>query len=137
LSQIINVPEVIKHAEVFYYIFRDYLISDAPAELGRNISDAVTSSTIENELSKISGITADIYIDQKKTRPSLTEEEWLEIIPVLEIDSAYAQISMTNYNKKTEQNGPEPPSPVNIDATISESSIVKNPLDKETDKKSF
>ncbi len=57
MSQGIMIPEMIQHAEVMYYIFRDRMIASAPKDTGTALDIALKSTNrIENQLGLISGI---------------------------------------------------------------------------------
>jgi Rab-GTPase-TBC domain len=87
LSQNIDVPEMIKHAEVLYYVFRDRIVQYGPQEVCALIVTRLTTDT-ENVLCKVSGIEhSDLVLDDKKVKgmESMSNQEWLELLTVLEI----------------------------------------------------
>jgi hypothetical protein len=92
LSKNIMIPETIKRAEVLYYVFRDLLIKQGPESIGKNIAQQQQQVSIELTLGKISEIEEkDVIIGDLKPRPNLSDEEWLEVIAVLEIDEVFKQ----------------------------------------------
>ena len=77
------IPEMAKHAEIFFYVFRDQIV----AQKLEGVSLAALNNTAEAELGKVSGIYAgDIVLKEKDFDNSLTQDEWLELVPLLEID---------------------------------------------------
>lgn len=81
LSQQIVVPEMIQHAEVLYYVFRERLVTFGPPEL----RTGVDSNQTEIMLCEISGVSqSDVLLDGISVPLKVTSSEWLELIGVLE-----------------------------------------------------
>lgn len=88
LSQNINVPEMIKHAEILYYVFRDRVVQYGPKEICSMIITTLSTNSIENMLCSVSGIEhSDLVLDDEKVRgmEDVSDHEWLELLTVLEI----------------------------------------------------
>lgn len=84
---------MIQHAELLFYVFRDRLVASGNEGLGASIKEAVASSKVDLTLSEISGVfNKDIILDQTNNRAMLPlkDEEWLELIQVLEIEHSYS-----------------------------------------------
>ena len=90
-SQAINVPDMVQHAEIFYYLMRDRLVSHGPQELVVGIIASLSTMKIENRLSEISGIAnSDTVLDQStfpNKKSYLSDSEWLELLAILEIEA--------------------------------------------------
>jgi hypothetical protein len=91
LSQFVIVPEMIKHAEVLYYVFRDRLLLNGPKDLCIGAREAIQTNRVENTLSSISGIPhSDLVLDDldEQDMNILTDSDWIELMEVLEMDSS-------------------------------------------------
>lgn len=93
LSHRIFVPEIIQHAEVLYYLFRDRLAIDGPIELGKSLEGQLTTNNVEKTLSEISGIArSELVLDEVPLNSRgkyLSQSEWLEVVEVLEVNAAF------------------------------------------------
>ena len=93
LSQKIFVPDMIQHAEILYFIFRDRFASGCPSEISKSLETELVTSKIESTLCEISGIARSELILDEDTMVSrekyLSEEEWLEAIEILEMNPTY------------------------------------------------
>jgi hypothetical protein len=93
LSHKIFVPDMIQHAEIIFYMFRDRLASDGPIDIASALDSELITSKIESTLCEISGIARSEIVLDETTFASrgkyLSEQEWLEIVEVLEMNPAY------------------------------------------------
>jgi hypothetical protein len=84
LSQQISVPEMIQHAEVLFYAFRDAISRAIPKERDLDIR---FNSSVESHLNNITGMfPKELLLDNEGLHcmSNLKEEEWIELIPLLE-----------------------------------------------------
>jgi hypothetical protein len=74
---------VVQHAEILFFLFRDQI---AALDLDGVGSEAL-KNTAELELGKISGVYSDdTVLDPRERENNLSKDEWLELIPLLELD---------------------------------------------------
>lgn len=93
LSHKLFVPDMIQHAEIIYYMFRDRLASDGPIDIVSALDSELITSKIEGTLCEISGIArSEIVLDETTAvirGKYLSEQEWLEIVELLERNPVY------------------------------------------------
>ncbi|KAJ2986634.1 hypothetical protein HDV02_006625, partial [Globomyces sp. JEL0801] len=96
LSQHINVPEIIQHAEILFYILRDLMMQQSPQELNKQHLNG--SFGVETTLNDISGIFIQPMILETitPTEVELKEEEWMELMTVFETDCVFVQGNFMN-----------------------------------------
>ena len=97
LSHRIFVPEMIQHAEILYYLFRDRLATDGPVEIGKALEVQLITNNVEKTLSEISGIArSELVLDEVPINARgrfLSQSEWLEVVEILEVNASFHQSS--------------------------------------------
>jgi hypothetical protein len=79
------VPEILKHAEVLFYVFRDTIAHAVPRELESVGGSVVAHAVLETKLNTISGKQPkDLRLDRVAYHTHLTTQEWIELVPLLE-----------------------------------------------------
>jgi hypothetical protein len=79
------VPEMLQHAEVLFYVFRDTIAHAVPKELETVAGSVVSHASLETKLNTISGKQQkDLRLDRVAYHTHLTTPEWIELVPLLE-----------------------------------------------------